>query len=191
MSTATGCITGWTLSAPDDWVTLPASFDDVTDTLLAEATTSDDAARYLREYVRATLPALASDDPLLVALWVPDPELGAPMAVLRAVHYRNADPDVYEQMVANAETDEGGSLLGVERTDGEVDAGRLLVMERQEAWANGTVEHQLHLGVFPEGTDEAVVLVFICTALHRIDELALIARDITDTMRLRIEEEAS
>ena len=191
--TRTPAITAWDIGAPADWAALPLEPLDRPETRqrireAAEELADGEGARRLERFLLAAQPGLLDDPLVLLAVWVPDREAGIPQGVLKVELLTDADLETFESMVTHAAPLPGQERLHLEVLRTELPAGPAVVVDHQGA-VDGVVEQYLQLCVFPPGTTDAVSLGFATTALHLVEDLALAARTIAESLVVRLGEE--
>lgn len=187
-------IAGWDVGAPPDWAALPlASVDgpegqSVLGTLrtLAEGlAVGEDARARLTQFLVSAQPGLLEDHLILLGVWVPDPEAGVPQGVVKAELLLEADRDGFEGLVHASDPPPGQERLHLETFRVDLPAGPAVLVDHQGV-VDGTVEQYLQFVVFPGGTTDAISLAFSTTALHRVEEFAVAARDIADSLVVQL-----
>lgn len=184
-------IVAWNIGAPADWTTVPLTVPGAPETEAAivasaeDVTSSPEAAEALATLIRTAQPGVIADSPILVALWVPDPSVGYPMAYLKAQLWSDAGRKDFVKAMRDAPPAQGAALAA-ELHEIQLAAGPALLVDRQDELEDGVIEQTLIFGLFPEGTRDAISLTFSTTALHLIEDFALTARDIAETVEVQL-----
>lgn len=184
-------IVGYDLGAGPSWAGVPLVDPDGPDgpaarqqiaEVAADLTTDAEGAARLEQELLGALPGLLARPCLLVAVWVPDPIAGVTqgMVTLELLVGDGTTIDGYEAALDPGRGGQQVTRFETYRT--EVPAGPCLVVDAVGSEGGGPLEHVLSYVVFPDGTDDGVSLTFATTALHLVDDLAVEAREIAESL---------
>lgn len=183
-------IAGWDIGAPPDWAALPlvsvegpqgeaalagirAVAEDLAD--------GGDAQARLTAFLVSAQPRLLEDHLILLGVWVPDREAGVPQAVMKAELLLDADRDAFESLVHTADPPADQERLHLETIRVDLPVGPSVLVDHQGV-VDGTIEQHLQFVAFPDGTTDAISLSFTTTALQLVEDFAVSARDIAETL---------
>ena len=188
----TGPLDRWDIGAPPTWGPLPLVPVDGPDgpearraitAVAAQLTTDARAAAELEQLLLLAQPQLVAEQPLGVAVWVPDPLSGYPAAhlVVELLLGDGTSPEEYLETV-DGSPGPGQQVVRFDKQLVRLPAGDAVLLGGVGSDEGGVLEEVVEYVVFPDACADGIRLVFASTSLHLGDELAEQARLIAATL---------